>query len=137
MEKDDSPLDSKECVKNALKMGRPKYPCGCEECSCELHSHSDADVCIWCRNGDHGNTEIPDQQFGSDEWKRAMKRAIVIDYRGPYTTPDAIDTIEGQFEVDEEYLNEHGGYAIIRGVDGEIYPCALDIFLDTYHILDQ
>lgn len=65
-------------------------------------------------------------------WQSARKKPIEIEYRGPYTDPAVLKTIEGDFEVDEEYIDNHEGYVIIRGVDGETYPCALDIFEETY-----
>ena len=83
----------------------------------------------------------------SDEWKSARKRPVKIEYRGPYyvkptefhpsQTNDAIETIEGDFTIDDEYLQEHGGFVIIQGVDGEVYPCALDIFRKTYYGHDE
>lgn len=66
------------------------------------------------------------------EWKPARKKPVEVEYRGPYDDPAIIETIEGDFEVDEEYIEEHGGYVIIRGVEGEVYPCGLDIFHETY-----
>ena len=66
------------------------------------------------------------------EWSTARKKPVEIEYAGPFTDPDVVETIEGDFEVDEEYIGQHGGYVIIRGVEGELYPCALDIFEDTY-----
>lgn len=71
-----------------------------------------------------------------DEWKPARKKPVEVEYQGPFTDPSVVGTIEGTFEVDEEYIDEHGGYVIIRGVDGEVYPCALDIFEETYDRLD-
>lgn len=69
---------------------------------------------------------------GIDRWRKARKKPVVVEFRGPYTDTDTIETIEGNFEVDEEYIEEHGGYVIIRGVEGEVYPCGLDIFRETY-----
>jgi hypothetical protein len=69
---------------------------------------------------------------GIDRWRTARKKPVEVEFRGPYTDTDTIDTIEGDFEIDEEYINEHGGYVIIRGVEGEVYPCGLDIFKETY-----
>lgn len=67
-----------------------------------------------------------------DEWHQAKKRPIVVDYRGPYTDTSVIDTIEGDFDIDQEYINDHDGFVIIRGVEDEIYPCGFDIFRETY-----
>jgi len=35
------------------------------------------------------------------EWKEATKRPVLVEYRGPYENTDVIETIEGDFEVDE------------------------------------
>lgn len=69
---------------------------------------------------------------GADRWRKARKKPVVVEFRGPYTDTETVETIEGDFEVDEEYIDEHGGYVIIRGVEGEKYPCGLDIFRETY-----
>lgn len=71
----------------------------------------------------------------NDEWMNVRKKPVVVEARGPYDDSSVIETIEGDFEVDDEYIEEHGGYYIIRGVDGEIYPCAVDIFHDTYEVI--
>lgn len=68
------------------------------------------------------------------EWRAARKRPVEVEFRGPYEDPTVVETIEGDFEVDGEYIDEHGGYVIIRGVDGEVYPCGWDIFKDTYEV---
>lgn len=75
---------------------------------------------------------MSDNTSDSDEWFQARKRPVAVEARGPYTDPDEIETLEGDFEVDDEYIDEHGGYYIIRGVEGEEYPCAADIFAKTY-----
>lgn len=69
-------------------------------------------------------------------WQPARKKPVEVEYRGPYTDTDTIETIEGDFEVGEKYIEEHGGYVIIRGVEGEEYPCGLDIFRDTYETME-
>jgi hypothetical protein len=71
---------------------------------------------------------------GEETWTKARKKPVEIEFRGPYVTTTQVETLEGDFEVDEEYIEEHGGYVIIRGVDGEKYPCALDIFKQTYDV---
>jgi len=78
------------------------------------------------------------------DWNKAVKQPVEVEYKGPfYVKPseldsedDYIETIEGEFEITHEYLKEHDGYVIIKGVDGEIYPCALDIFERTYKKLE-
>jgi len=74
--------------------------------------------------------------MNDDTWRRARKRPVEVEFRGPYTDTDTIDTLEGDFEIDENYINEHGGYVVIRGVDGEVYPCGLDIFRETYEVFE-
>lgn len=68
----------------------------------------------------------------SDHWRTARKKPVEVEFRGPYTDTATIETIEGDFEVDEAYIAEHGGYVIIRGIEGEVYPCGVDIFRETY-----
>lgn len=68
----------------------------------------------------------------SEEWGTARKKPVEVEYCGPYTTPGTIETLEGNFEISEHYIDEHGGFVIIRGIEGELYPCALDIFEETY-----
>ena len=73
----------------------------------------------------------------ADEWMSARKKPVVNEFRGPYTEPQTIETIEGDFEVDQEYLDKHSGYYVIRGVQGEVYPCAADVFHETYEVIDN
>lgn len=63
-----------------------------------------------------------------------QKKPVEVEARGPYHDTN---TIERDFEVDEEYVEEHGRYYILRGVEGKIYPCGADIFHDTYEVLDH
>lgn len=69
-----------------------------------------------------------------DGWRDARKKRTWVEFRGPYTEPDVVKTLEGDYEVDEEYIDAHGGYVIIKGVNGELYPCGLDIFKETYDV---
>ena len=79
-------------------------------------------------------TDVDDEEVATppetEHWKPARKIPVEVDYKGPFYTTQAVDTLEGQFEIDEEYANE--GYVLIRGVEGEIYPCRFDIFKNTY-----
>ena len=81
------------------------------------------------------NTEDSGDHESGGDWRRARKKPVEIEFRGPYTEGDVIETLEGDFEIDQDYLDEHGGFVIIRGVDGEVYPCALDIFRETYEVV--
>jgi len=69
------------------------------------------------------------------EW-RDCRKTTVVEAKGPYTNPDVINTLEGQYEVDQSYIEEHGGFYLMRGADGEVYPCARDIFEETYEFVD-
>jgi hypothetical protein len=66
----------------------------------------------------------------SGDWFAARKKPVEVAVRGPYDDPAVVETLEGDFEVDEEYAE--GGFYIIRGVEGEVYPCRKDIFEATY-----
>lgn len=79
-------------------------------------------------------------------WEKARKKPIEVEYKGPfYVKPSdihesnktsVIETIEGEFEITDSYLQEHEGYVIIKGVQGEVYPCALDVFKETYQTIE-
>lgn len=75
------------------------------------------------------------ENSGARHWKPARKKPVKIQYRGPYTDPTVIQTLEGDFEVDDEYIEEHGGFVVIKGVQNEVYPCGLDVFQETYDLL--
>ena len=69
----------------------------------------------------------------SDEdhnWRTVRKKPVEVEARGPYDDPTVVETLEGDFEVDEDYAAQ--GFYIVRGVEGEEYPCRSDIFHDTY-----
>lgn len=70
-------------------------------------------------------------------WQTARKRPVEIEYAGPFMDPTVVETIEGDFEVDGEYIAEHDGYVIIQGVESERYPCGYDIFQETYLVDDD
>ena len=73
----------------------------------------------------------------SRDWFQVRKKPVEVEARGPYFTTDQVETLEGDHEVSEEYIEEHGGYYIIRGVEGELYPCAADIFEQTYDRVEE
>ena len=108
------------------KVGERVWSCHTWDESFFAEEMDDGD-CPWC--GEELADETP------EGWRPARKRPVEIEFRGPFYETDEIETIEGDFEVDEEYLEEHGGYVIIRGVNGEKYPCALDIFTETYEVI--
>lgn len=79
---------------------------------------------------DDGERTYPPTAPDVEGWKPARKRPVEVEYKGPFYTTQAVETLEGQFEIDEEYASE--GYVLINGVEGEVYPCRLDIFKRTY-----
>lgn len=64
------------------------------------------------------------------DWNTYRKRPVEIEAKGPLYDTDTIETLEGDFEIDEEYADK--GYFIIEGVHGERYPCKAEIFHETY-----
>lgn len=65
-----------------------------------------------------------------NDYFEVRKKPKVVEAKGPFYEPEAIETLEGEYEADGEYLEY--GYYIIRGVQGEQYPCRADIFEETY-----
>lgn len=64
-------------------------------------------------------------------WRKARKKPVVIEFRAVIGKEEVIKTREGELK----------GYAgedvIIRGVQGELYPCKKTIFAQTYDILND
>lgn len=58
-------------------------------------------------------------------WNKARKKPVVIEYREP-NGREQIETREGTL-----YAVEGEDY-VIRGVEGEVYPIAKEIFEETY-----
>lgn len=58
----------------------------------------------------------------------------IVKFMGPPIVVNAgaivITTLEGVMRAETNYW-------IIKGVKGEFYPCRLDVFLETYDIIDQ
>ena len=68
------------------------------------------------------------------DWQPARKKPVKVEACGPFTDPEIVETLEGDFEVDEDYIDEHDGFYLIRGIEGEIYPCGAEIFRKTYEM---
>lgn len=68
-------------------------------------------------------------------WMDVRKKPVEVEAKGPFFDPSHVETLEGDFEIDGEYIDEHAGYYIIRGVEGELYPCGRDIFEETYEVI--
>jgi len=62
-----------------------------------------------------------------NDWKKCRKKPVVVEYREPKPPfPETIHTREGVLCAypKRDY--------IIKGVEGEIYPCNKEIFNKTY-----
>ena len=121
------------------------YKADCEDCGKSISAAYR--YCPWCQTEqqrvvegvagmrDSSDSESDVLDVGDapcDNWRKCRKKPVEVEFRGPYRSTRAIRTIEGDYEIDADYLAEHGGYVIIRGVEGELYPCALDIFRRAY-----
>lgn len=66
-------------------------------------------------------------------WDAVSEGTIITYYFGKFHPEDAycvIKTLEGT-------MRAHTGDYIIRGINGEIYPCKPDIFEQTYEVLKE
>lgn len=64
----------------------------------------------------------------SDDWATVRKRPVEVEARRA-TTRERIHTREGTVIAEP-------GDVILRGVEGEIYPCDPGIFRDTYEVVE-
>ena len=64
-------------------------------------------------------------------WRKARKKPVVIEFREVFGEKEIIPTREGTLTAirDRDY--------IIKGVEGEIYPCDQTIFHKTYEVLEK
>jgi len=88
----------------------------------ELGVHSD---------GSDGRTVRMDGQEidPSDlSWHDARKKPVIVQAT-PMPAPFEVETMEGTMSGDT-------GDVLIRGVEEELYPCAADVFYQTYDVLD-
>lgn len=66
-------------------------------------------------------------------WEAVSRNEIITYYFGKFHQEDAycdIKTLEGT-------MRAHSGDYIIKGVNGEIYPCKADIFEKTYELVES
>jgi len=62
------------------------------------------------------------------EWRKARKLPKVIEFREVQGEKEVLDTLEG--EVTAVSKQDF----VVKGVDGELYPCKKDIFRQTYDL---
>ena len=74
---------------------------------------------VFGRNPDQGMT------MPQTTWKKFRKLPVVIEARPCEPGGEVIETLEGT-------MTASPGDWIIRGVNGETYPCKPDIFAKTY-----
>ncbi len=69
-----------------------------------------------------------DPWIGPDDlvWVEATKRPVTVE-AAHMPMPFEVETMEGTMQGD-------AGDVLIRGVEGELYPCDLEIFEQTYDI---
>lgn len=61
-------------------------------------------------------------------WYEATKRPVTVEAT-PMPAPFEVETLEGTMQGDAEDV-------LIRGVEGELYPCDLEVFAQTYDVDD-
>lgn len=83
-----------------------------------------------------GDLKNSDGEYRVPDWAIEAFESGVMHHYSPYKYPDDtalelfIDTLEGTHYVSV------GDY-IIRGVQGELYPCKPDIFRETYEEVEE
>jgi len=65
------------------------------------------------------------------EWRKARKKPVVVEFREVDGDNEVIHTLEGDLTA------QKGRDFIIRGVNGEIYPIAKEIFYQTYEVVEN
>jgi hypothetical protein len=65
----------------------------------------------------------------SEDWTDVRKRPVEVEARKA-TEREEIQTREGTVVAEP-------GDVVLRGVEGEVYPCDPDIFAGTYEVVDS
>jgi len=69
--------------------------------------------------------------MGSEIWRKARKKAIIVEFREPIFEVEEIKTKEGLL------VARKGEDFIIKGIEGELYPIKKKIFYKIYEIIDK
>jgi len=64
-------------------------------------------------------------------WRKARKKPIVVEFREVNGKREVIETREGKL------FAYKGKDYVIRGVEGELYPIAKEIFAKTYEVVED
>jgi len=79
--------------------------------------------------GERDKIEI--RYMGSEIWRKARKKPIIIEFRGPISEIEKVRTREGIL------VAKKGEDFIIKGIEGELYPIKKEIFYKTYEVIDK
>lgn len=63
-----------------------------------------------------------------NNWRKARKKPVVVEFREVKGDKEKLETPEGEYTA---YSNKD---FVVRGVDGEVYPCKKNIFRKTYDL---
>ena len=64
-------------------------------------------------------------------WRKARKKAVLVEFREVMGEVEIIHTLEGDLEAHK------GKSFVIRGVNGEIYPIDKQIFAQTCEVVEE
>jgi hypothetical protein len=67
-------------------------------------------------------------------WRKARKKPIIVEFREVEPIVGFVEAIHTEEGILWAHLGED---YIIRGVEGEIYPCKKEIFAKTYDIVKE
>lgn len=81
------------------------------------------DTILWAG----GNTELLDE-FCGNEWGRADAKGL--------DNFEEIENVVVYNKAERQWINVPVGHWIIRGIEGEYYPCKPDIFEKTYEAVN-
>ncbi len=79
----------------------------------------------------HADHQKHDYEFDLKlDWKKARKKPVIVEFREVIGEKEEISTREGKL------YGYKGQDVIIKGIQGEIYPCKKDIFAKTYEVIE-
>jgi hypothetical protein len=75
--------------------------------------------------------------IGEDWFWSAVIKGTITYYFGKFYTEDVSANVYCDIQTSEGIMRASTGDYIIRGINGEIYPCKSDIFEKTYELVES
>lgn len=67
------------------------------------------------------------------KWRKARKKPVIVEYREVIPNEEGYELIHTKEGTLKAYVNKD---YVIKGVKGEVYPISIEIFKETYEVIE-